>query len=95
MICDIFLTFFEKLFCTATIHITRLNIAYISVNGPFSYRRLSPPILPGEPILSPCYDTIIYPHSIQLPLRPLAPSHTPAYSQALSLATGRLSSIPS
>lgn len=83
---SILFTIFEKLFCTATIHITRLGIAYISVNGPFSlYHRLSPPILPGEPILSPCYDTIIYPHSLQLPLRPLAPSYDPTYSQVVPL----------
>ena len=82
---SLLLTIFEKLFCICTIHVTRIGLAYPVINGPFSYQRFASPILPGDAILSPCYDTIIYPHSLQLPLRPLAPSFDPSYPQALPL----------
>lgn len=63
--------FFELHCCTCTVHFTRLNRTVIYIHGPFSYfRELLHPA--GVPLTSPCHHTIIIPHDLSQPLRPLA-----------------------
>ena len=80
---------FELHFCTCTVHFTRLNRTVIYIHGPFSYfRELLIPA--GEPFTSPCHHTIINPHDLSQPLKPLAGFYVPkdrlAHPQDVSLA---------